>query len=586
MSRLRRLLVFDRFFVVTCRLLPQRERRSERELEKETSRKSRRVPTPGTLRYPLLAMLMLFVRPMAASPSLTAPILEDSPRLDEIATDLRPLLAWDNSEGGAPPRTYVLELDTSPSFRTANRVQINSIPEGIYVTTARLQEPLRDGTRWFWRVKAVDSVGNESPWSTEFGGVTAHFFLDTSAEKKFEYLRVSVANVATSRGQGTQYILDYDDDNRTCWEGAAHESSHWVLFDLGEPQPISRIFLVSGLAGRKSQLSGSVDWSSRSNLDGRLAAFVWQRSDDGKTWADIPGTERKDSNSFREILQLDETAVTSRYFRLLIKAWHGPSPRIYNVMLYRRGQPPVPPVPSGNFVLVIRNTVGFRPQPGAVQTDFGKMVRGLEGHVAPPWDLQVVELPAYAFSPEILNRMNPKPVAIFLSGSGNHYCQLPFFEFSGEFELIRSTGIPTYGSCAGVQLMAMAYGHTFAAPAGRTYSTGKLSDILDDDVPFINIERNDPLFAGMNNPFYATQSHSWAVRVVPPGWEVLASSRDSRGFVCTEMIKSTGRPVYGSQFHPEMPRPFSGATPILMNFLARAVERARRQGGWIDDPAR
>ena len=171
--------------------------------------------------------------------------------------------------------------------------------------------------------------------------------------------------------------------------------------------------------------------------------------------------------------------------------------------------------------------------------------------------------------------MNPKPVAIFLSGSGNHYCQLPFFEFSGEFELIRSTGIPTYGSCAGVQLMAMAYGHTFAAPAGRTYSTGKLSDILDDDVPFINIERNDPLFAGMNNPFYATQSHSWAVRVVPPGWEVLASSRDSRGFCLhgNDQINRQARvrlPVsprnapalQRSDTHPnELPGPGGGARP-------------------------
>jgi hypothetical protein len=35
MSRLRRLVVRDRFFFITCRLLPQRERLSAGELEEE-----------------------------------------------------------------------------------------------------------------------------------------------------------------------------------------------------------------------------------------------------------------------------------------------------------------------------------------------------------------------------------------------------------------------------------------------------------------------------------------------------------------------------------------------------------------------
>jgi hypothetical protein len=95
--------------------------------------------------------------------------------------------------------------------------------------------------------------------------------MNTSAEKQFEYLRVPIRNVTTSHGNGTQFILDYDDDNATYWEGSADQSRHWVLFDLGEPRPVSRVFLVS---------------------------------DDGKTWTDIPETERKNSDSFREIFQM------------------------------------------------------------------------------------------------------------------------------------------------------------------------------------------------------------------------------------------------------------------------------------------
>ncbi len=531
----------------------------------------------------IIASLMLAGTIGSAAPGLTAPTLEVAPRLDEIATSVRPVLAWDNSEGGIPPRSYVLQVDTSPTFGTANLTEVSGIPEGVYVTTARLQNPLKDNTQWSWRVKAVDSAGQESPWSTECGGVTARFFMDTSAERRFEYLRVPIRNVITSHGNGTQFILDYDDDNATYWEGSADQSRHWVLFDLGERRPVSRIFLVSGMAGWKARLPRSVEWSSRSNLAGRLAGFVWQHSDDGKTWTDIPETERKNSDSFREIFQLNKTPITARYFRLYIKAWHGRSPRIYDVMMYLSGQPPVPQVPKGNYVLVIRNVLGFRPEPGTVKTDFGKMVRGLEGHIAPPWELKVLELPAHAFSPAILDQMNPKPVAIFLSGSGNRFCQLPNFEFSGEFELTRTTDIPTYGSCAGIQLMAMAYGHTFAVPTGRSYTTNNVKDIVERDIPPIDIRKNDPIFAGLDNPFYGPEFHSWTVHIVEEGWEVLATSQDSKGFICIEMIKAVGRPVYGSQFHPEIAKPFSCSKAILVNFLAMAVERAKKQGTWISE---
>lgn len=528
-----------------------------------------------------VAILMSAGAAFSAAPGLTAPTLEVSPRLDEIATSVRPVLAWVNSEGGVPPRSYVLQIDTSPSFNTPNLIEMGGIPEEVYVSAARLQKSLRNDAQWFWRVRAVDSAGTESVWSTECGGVTARFFVNTSMEKRPEYVRVPIRNVTTSYGYGREYILDYDERNETYWEGAANQPSHWVRFDLGEPRPISRIFLVSGMAGWKALLPKSVEWSSESNLDGRLAALVWQSSDDGKSWNDIPQTERKNSVSFREIFQLDKNPITTRYLRLDIRAWHGRSPRIYDVILYMSGQPLVPHVPKGNYVLVISNVLGFTPEAGAVKTDFGKMIRGLEGHVAPPWDLEVLELPAHAFSVELLNQMNPRPIAIFLTGSGNRFCQLPLFEFSGEFELTKTTDIPTYGSCAGVQLMAMAYDRTFARPTGRVYMTEDVKDIVEGDIPPIFIQKNDPIFAGLNNPFYGPELHSWTVHIVEEGWEVLATSRDTKGFICNEMIKAIGRPVYGSQFHPEIAKPFSCSKGILMNFLAMAVERASKQGAWI-----
>lgn len=512
---------------------------------------------------------------------LSAPTLGATLRLDEIITDIKPIFTWVNSTGGCPLRKYILQVDTSPSFDTQNLIEQREIPEGIRVTTVRIDKPLQDNTLWFWRVKAVDSTGEESPWSFELGGITARIFVDTAMGKKNEYMRVAVKDIKVSSGFGKEFIMDYNNENATYWEGSVHETSHWIQFDLGKPTPISRFFQTSGSAYTKDNLpKSSAGWHDRSNLDGRLSHFIWQYSIDGLEWMDISETERTDSDSFREIIDLAEI-VNAQYFRLYIKAWHGQSPKIYDIMIYTLGKPSIPDVPEGNYVLVIDNYSDFISEPGKIKTDFGKMVRGMGGQIAPPWDLSVVELPAREFYVEILKLIKHKPVAIFLTGSTNFYCHLPMFEFNGEYELTRTTDIPTWGACAGLQLMAMAYGNTCVTSAGRYYETDNVEDIIKRDIPPINIQKDDPIFAGMCTPFYGTELHSLIVRTVPEGWELLASSQDSCGLICNEMIKAIGRPVYGSQFHPEIPHPFNCSKNALMNFLTMAVEKAKKEGNWI-----
>jgi len=113
--------------------------------------------------------------------------------------------------------------------------------------------------------------------------------------------------------------------------------------------------------------------------------------------------------------------------------------------------------------------------------------------------------------------------------------------------------------------------------------TNKVKDIAEGDIPPICVRKNDPIFAGLDSPFYGPEFHTWTVHVVEDGWELLATSRDSEGFVCIEMIKAVGRPVYGSQFHPEIAKAFSCAKAIFMNFLGMAVERAKEQGTWVSE---
>ncbi|MBU5626827.1 discoidin domain-containing protein [Oscillibacter sp. MSJ-2] len=514
------------------------------------------------------------------SMALTAPMPESSPRLDEVCTDARPLLTWRNSDGGIPPRKYILQMDTDESFCTTDFFQVEGIPEDVYISAARVEKELKDKTQWFWRVKAVDSMGVESDWSTEYGGITARFFIDTAEKDSFEYLRLPISDITTSFGYGKENILDRNDKSETYWEGAAGQSSHWIRFDLGEPKLLSRIFMTSGAAGWRACLASGSDWANPSNLDGRLAEYIWQYSNDDKTWTDIAETERRGANSFRAVIDLEKD-ISARYVRLCIRAWHGRSPKIYDILLYSRAQPAVPEVPHGNYVLVISNIFSFVPEKGIVKTDFGKMIKGTDGHIAPPWDLDVLELPAHMFSLKMFEQIKHKPLAIFLSGSPNVFCQLPLFEFNGEYELIRTTNIPVWGSCAGIQMMGMAYGSTAARDTGRSYRTNELQDIIEQDIPPISIQKEDPIWKGMSTPFYGTELHSWMVSLIPEGWEILATSKDSKGFVCNEMIRATGRLMYGSQFHPEIAKPFNCAKELMISFLSMAVNIAKNQGTWI-----
>ena len=498
------------------------------------------------------------------------PVLCGTPRLDQYVTSLRPLLSWPNSEGGVGPRTYVLQLDTSPSFDTPGLIECRGIPEGIYTTAWHLGpvQELRDKTRYFWRVQAVDATGASSDWGGEVGGITARFLVDTSWNDGFVGVRVPVREIAACGGYGIEHIQDYEESGATYWEGFPNQDCYWVKFDLGGPVPVSRIWLLCGMAGWKPRECRL--WSfleQQGSLTGRLTEYEWQCSQDNRTWETIRETRRRGADGFKGEFVLDGSPVTARYFRLLITGWVGPAPRVHEVTFYTPGSPPVPRVPDTDYVLVIGN---YQADQRNVNTTFRDVVLGRNGHAPLPWALGVVEVPHYAISLEILERLARKPVAIFLTGFGRWSEMLPQFEYNGVYEIIREAKIPIFASCGGHQLLVQQEDFTFARDTGRSYYTASVQD-LAGDIPPVHMQKQDPIFAGMVDPFYAPQYHSWTVDVLPADFEVLATSRDARGFICNEVIRAKDRLVYGVQFHPEMGHPWNAAKPMLVNFLRMAL---------------
>ena len=471
------------------------------------------------------------------SEPLTAPQLTNNPTLDVIATNKRPLLSFFNSSGGNGKRNYTIQIDKVPSFDSSALIEYKGVPEGDkYVTTKLVDEKdaLTDNTRYYWRVRAQDSDGKVGPWAK------SRFFLDTKSDDSFMNLtRIAVSGIEVSSGQNPKNIVDLDDPGQaTFWQATPPgEQTQWVKFDLGEKRTVSRIWILSNPQG----------------LDGWLKDFAWQSSDDGNRWENIQGAEIRDNDTYRNII--DFKPVATRYLRLLITDWHGYAPQINVVTIYSPGKPPIPKIPQGDYVLIVGNQ-----QDGFTFTELARFVK--EIHLG----LETVTVPHYEVSLEMVNSLAKKPVAIILSGNNADYQNLPMFEYNGEFELIRECDIPILGICCGHQMTVMAYGYTYAHSMGWEDITS-LEDLKK--VRPISIKKDDPIFAGIPNPFVAPEIHGWAVDVLPADYEVLAAS------TYIQSLKSNKKMLYGEQFHAEIKVPYNQGTPYLVNFLKMAIEKRR-----------
>lgn len=491
-----------------------------------------------------LMLSVFLISPIAIADldeSLTAPDLTNNPSLDIIATNTQPLLSIFNTKGGAGKRTYIFQIDKSPTFDSDSLIEYTNIPEiNKYITEKRIEEKdrLDDKTTYYWRACAVDAKGKKGPRAQ------TRFFVDTTSDDSFmNLIRVLVENVTVSSGQNPKNIIDLDDPGQsTFWlSSPPGDPTQWVMFDLGRTQKTSRIWMLS----------------DRSGKDGWLKDFIWQMSNDTKSWTDIPDSAISNNDTFRNIT--DIKPVSARYLRLLIKSWWGYAPQINAITLYSPGKPPVPEPPEGDYVLIIGNQ-----QDGSTFTELADFIEGLD------LSLKTLTIPHYEVSLDMINNLKREPVAIICSGNNADYQDLPMFEYNGEFEIIRESKIPILGICCGHQLLSMAHGFTFARSMGWS-DISSLDFEEHKKMTTITIKKDLPIFKGIPNPFTSPEVHGWAVSALslPEDYEITAES------TYIQAIKSKSRFMYGEQFHAEIKVDYNQATPYLVNFLQMAVEKAK-----------
>ena len=137
--------------------------------------------------------------------------------------------------------------------------------------------------------------------------------------------------------------------------------------------------------------------------------------------------------------------------------------------------------------------------------------------------------------------------ALMVGGAGEYYVSkrnVPQFE--GLLDLLRrvvDVGHPTYASCFGYQCLVSALGGEVVFDPDRT-------EVGTYDLELTDHGRADELFGLLPRTFAAQLGHKDRARAEPPGtWNLAASERCPH-----QALRVPEKPVWGSQFHPELDR--------------------------------
>jgi GMP synthase (glutamine-hydrolysing) len=127
--------------------------------------------------------------------------------------------------------------------------------------------------------------------------------------------------------------------------------------------------------------------------------------------------------------------------------------------------------------------------------------------------------------------------------------------------------IPILGICGGHQALALAFGGKVGPIRAGEFDCLPYSRDRQSGVVQLTLMASDPLFQGAVGQVRMTESHYDEVKVLPPGFVLLAYEKMSPN----QIIRHHKLPVYGIQGHPERffsTRPDGGI--LLRNFLGIA----------------
>ena len=102
---------------------------------------------------------------------------------------------------------------------------------------------------------------------------------------------------------------------------------------------------------------------------------------------------------------------------------------------------------------------------------------------------------------------------------------------------------PTFASCWGFQAMALALG-------GAVVTDMRRAELGTETIALTEQGRTDPVFGALPQRFLAHVGHQDTVDRLPEDAELLAST----DLVTNQAFRIVGKPIYCTQFHPELTR--------------------------------
>jgi len=350
------------------------------------------------------------------------------------------------------------------------------------------------------------------------------------------------------------------------WKGRTNAPSWWWQVEFEKPRQVGAILQVIG------------DHAFVFRNAPRQS--VWQRSDDGVHWSDLPETATTNEHRLFRIHRLS-SPVMARLLRLKIVAASGQFPTVREVEFYPDCQARI----AFPDWLVVVNTTHDAALPGHGQ-EFIPLAKSCAG-----WsELQAQQVWLDSFNEDFL-RAEPRPFCGFLSGNFKDWCEVNRETWRGTQQILRSKNLPMWASCGGAQGLALLaeagvdhpwdcphcrdpknprtpiythIGHTMQRPCGD-YS----GCIFERGPHWVRTLTDDPVFKNLPREFQVMESHCGQIEWPPAGWSLIATAGASTR-TKTQCLRLNDCCVYAAQFHIEMQGTPETSRQIMSNFLSLA----------------
>ena len=185
-----------------------------------------------------------------------------------------------------------------------------------------------------------------------------------------------------------------------------------------------------------------------------------------------------------------------------------------------------------------------------------------------PDQLRVFDLLTDAPPPSIFDSTD----VVLIGGSGDHSVVRGGPWLAGALramEILHERSIPTFASCWGFQALARALG-------GRVVTDHARAEVGVLPLDLTEAGRRDPVFGPLGSGFPVVIGHEDIVDELPADAVSLASSAT----IANEALMFPGKPIYATQFHPELDREdliqrIAAYPPYLKLTGARSLEELR-----------